>query len=152
MSQILSKSIAENSFADHLKKEMGDAGRLVLSAEGSVHTPWKQGHDDRRLYRWEIIPREEGYILIHIFPGGRLMMSAQEQMNRNDVLKMGEGVRYCCNTVLLNLRFLAEWFFDDINSFCISFLYVPQWREISEMYLRDLQKNFYHRINIKEAP
>jgi hypothetical protein len=139
--QLISKSIADDNFSDHIRRMSGD-GRVVADVSGARHAPWKSGFDERRLYRWEIIPRE-GYVIIHTFPSDRLLMDYPSWV------KNREAVRYCCNTVLMNLRFLAEYYDEpgmDIKSFCISFLNVPQWREISEMFLRDLQKDFYKRL------
>lgn len=107
--------------------------------------PVKTGYDHKKLYSWEIIPRST-YTLIHVFPDSRL---------GNDVdylWKLREAAKLSCMMNLSNMAHLIEWFGrDDVGGFgsmCTSFNKVSNSIVKAELFIEDLESDFYKRCGL----
>jgi hypothetical protein len=140
---ILSRNFSDSSL-------MGELSQDGVNFDISTHTPIKTGHDPKRLYKWEIIPRDT-YALIHTFPDNRL------RYDMDALLKKADAAKVSCIMNLSGRAYLLEWLgsYDldafgkaDVNSFCISFKKVYNWIALCDFFLTDLQRDFYKRLGI----
>lgn len=141
--------IIRNFSSPELQAEMSTRGATFALPGQLRHEPVKTGYDARRLYSWEIIPREK-YTLIHTFPDGRLGSDIDA------LFKKKEALKFSSVNNLSGRAYLVEWFTrEDVGkfgSFCISFGKAYNWLTLSEIFLEDLEKDFYKRMGIWRGP
>lgn len=128
--------ISTNAQTDELVGLLRKVGEVQTV---STDLAWREGFDRNRLYKWEVIQHDRGYVLVHTFPDSRMLKDVAT------LLKMREATKAMCNMNLRNTMYLAEWV-NEVDSFCISFTKVPHWRDLSLLFLDQLEKDFYKRL------
>jgi len=121
-----------------------DTGGIGGSAAAEMHEITKKGNDPKRLYRWEVIPRDS-YILIHTFPSESLLSHGDE------IYKHWASLRLSAQLNLIGKKVLVEWI-PEANSVCISFTRVERWELLVDMFLEDAEKDFYRRLYLSRKP
>jgi len=134
--------ISRNSASPELMEFLSRKG-ATWSFEEEKNEPWKAGADRGRLYGWKVIPMEAGYVLIHLNPG--------RIINDPDAMfKLHEAIRLSCSLNLQNTRYLAQGIDEPelgVRSFCISFFKTYHWRDLSELFLKNLEEDFHRRLH-----
>jgi hypothetical protein len=98
--------------------------------------------EDRRFHSWELIKRDDldpNVIIIHIFPKQFAMKDELFMM------KFKEAIRDQVILELMHFYVLAEWI-EEVESFCISYLSIPDGVDIAIKFMKNVSENLRKRI------
>jgi hypothetical protein len=131
-----------NVIDEGIQKKLSGFDQYGKKAVGAVEI--KPIHtENRRFHDWELIKRDDldpNVIIIHIFPKPSVMKDEEF------MFKMKEAIREQVILELMHFYVLAEWI-QEVDSFCISYLSVPDGANIAIKFMNNVSENLRKRIS-----